>query len=84
MKQLYAQQSVTITELRKSPTSVINEANGEPVVILNHNVPAAYMVPPELFEAMLDSYADRELENIVKKRLSSPDRDFIDVDVDDL
>ena len=80
MRHLYAQQSATITELKKSPTTVINEANGEPIVILNHNAPVAYVVPVELFEAMRDAYADQQVEETAKNRRSAPKSDFVDVD----
>ncbi|RNC77017.1 antitoxin [Piscirickettsiaceae bacterium NZ-RLO2] len=83
MKTIYAERSATMTELKQSPASVINEAHGDAVVILNRNVPAAYMVPPELFEAMIEALADQQLENVALKRLNK-NGERVRVNLDDL
>ena len=49
MELLYTNASVSISELKKNPTAVIDEADGFPVAVLNHNRPAAYLVPAERF-----------------------------------
>jgi antitoxin StbD len=54
MDYLVAKSSVSITDLKKNPSAVIKEAEGSPVVILNHNRPSAYIVPADAFEAMLE------------------------------
>lgn len=69
MQRIEAPLSVSISELRKSPAALIEEANGEPVAILNHNRVMAYMVPAEVFEAMLDRLDDIALVEIAKARL---------------
>jgi prevent-host-death family protein len=51
MDYLVAKSSVSITDLKKNPSSVIKQADGSPVVILNHNRPSAYIVPADAFEA---------------------------------
>ena len=38
-----ATRSVSITELKRSPSAVLEQAGAEPVAILNHNRPAAYL-----------------------------------------
>ncbi|MGH8593820.1 MAG: type II toxin-antitoxin system Phd/YefM family antitoxin [Gammaproteobacteria bacterium] len=68
MKVVYADASVSITELKKNPSAVIEQAEGFPVAILNHNKPAAYLVPAAAFEALLDKLEDVELAAIVKQR----------------
>ena len=54
MEQVLASRSVSITELKRSPSSVIEQAGSEPVAVLNHNRPAAYLLPPHVYEAMLE------------------------------
>ena len=54
MEQLLASRSVSITELKRSPSAVLEQAGSEPVAVLNHNRPAAYLVPPHVYEAMLE------------------------------
>ncbi|HAU0343177.1 TPA: type II toxin-antitoxin system prevent-host-death family antitoxin, partial [Legionella pneumophila] len=69
---LYATQVASISELKKNPTKLINDAHGMPVVILNHNVAAAYLIPAETFEKLMDAVDESELKSIVEQRLSEP------------
>jgi len=68
MDYLVAKSSVSITDLKKNPSAVIKEAEGSPVVILNHNRPSAYIVPADAFEAMLEKLDDFEIKKTVRKR----------------
>ena len=68
MDYLVAKSSVSITDLKKNPSAVIKEAEGSPVVILNHNRPSAYIVPADAFEAMLEKLDDLEIKKTVRKR----------------
>lgn len=68
MEVMYADASVSITELKKNPSAVIAKAEGFPVAILNHNKPAAYLVPAAAFEALMDKLEDVELAAIVRRR----------------
>ncbi|ANN97187.1 TPA: type II toxin-antitoxin system Phd/YefM family antitoxin [Legionella pneumophila] len=72
MQTLYATQVASISELKKNPTKLINDAHGMPVVILNHNVAAAYLIPAETFEKLMDAVDESELKSIVEQRLSEP------------
>lgn len=54
MEQLLATRSVSITELKRSPSAVLEQAGAEPVAVLNHNRPAAYLLSPEVYESMLE------------------------------
>ncbi|HEN5709092.1 TPA: type II toxin-antitoxin system Phd/YefM family antitoxin, partial [Legionella pneumophila] len=67
-----ATQVASISELKKNPTKLINDAHGMPVVILNHNVAAAYLIPAETFEKLMDAVDESELKSIVEQRLSEP------------
>lgn len=55
MDALQARLSVSITELKKNPSAIIDNAHGQPIAILNHNRPTAYLVPAATFEAMTQS-----------------------------
>jgi antitoxin StbD len=81
MELLYTNASVSISELKKNPTAVIEEADGFPVAVLNHNKPAAYLVPVAAFEAMMEKLDDIELAKLVKARANEP---TIKVDLDAL
>lgn len=54
MEQVLATRSVSITELKRSPSAVLEQAGAEPVAVLNHNRPAAYLLSPEVYAAMLE------------------------------
>ena len=81
MELLYTNASVSISELKKNPTAVIDEADGFPVAVLNHNKPAAYLVPAAAFEAMMERLDDIELAKLVKERENQP---TVKVDPNDL
>ncbi|APG25690.1 type II toxin-antitoxin system Phd/YefM family antitoxin [Syntrophotalea acetylenica] len=68
MERLYARASVSISDLKKNPSRIINEAEGTPVAILNHNKPSAYLVPAKAFEALMEQLEDYELSRLVKER----------------
>ncbi|MBU2753553.1 type II toxin-antitoxin system prevent-host-death family antitoxin [Acidithiobacillus sp. CV18-2] len=81
MEILYTNASISISELKKNPSAVIEEADGFPVAVLNHNRPAAYLVPAAAFEAMIEKLDDIELVRMVKEREHEP---TIKVSPDDL
>ena len=83
MQSLYATQVASISELKKNPSKLINDSEGSPVAILNHNTAAAYLVPVELFEKMMEMLDEHELENIVSNRLADKSK-IIKVNLDDI
>ncbi len=68
MRVILSPLSASISELKKNPSRLIEEANGESVAILNHNKPTAYLVPADTFERMSNLLEDIELGRIVEKR----------------
>jgi antitoxin StbD len=83
MEHIHANLSVSVTELKKNPTALLREANGETVAILNHNKPAAYLVPAIIYEKMLDLLEDLEMRDLLSERLKEQDK-AIPVRLDDL
>ena len=83
MRQVLSSCSASISELKKNPTALLNEAEGSPIAILNHNVPAAYLVPAETYEWLMDKLEDSELIQIVKERAGEKE-DAIEVDINEL
>lgn len=68
MHAIYAAATVSISDLKKNPTDIINRSHGAPVAILNHNRPTAYLVPAAAFEAMIEQLDDQFLVQLVKER----------------
>jgi antitoxin StbD len=83
MKAVLANCSASISELKRNPSALIEQADGEPVAILNHNRTTAYLIPAETYEALLDSIEDYQLGIIVKERQSEKIA-AIEVDIDEL
>lgn len=83
MKQILSSCSASISELKRNPTALLNEAEGSPIAILNHNVPAAYLIPAETYEWLMDKLEDSELAQIVIDRESEKGK-AIEVDIDEL
>jgi antitoxin StbD len=78
---IHAGASVSISDLKKNPSAVIAAAEGFPIAILNRNSPAAYLVPAEAWEALMDRLEDIELAELVRSRA---DEVPIPVSLDDL
>ena len=83
MQPILANYTSSISELKKSPTKLLNEAGDEAVAILNHNIASAYLVPSKLYEKMMDIVDDYHLSKIVEERLNDGETP-IAVNIDDL
>ena len=65
---IHARMTASITELKKSPMDTVLAGKGEAVAILNRNTPAFYCIPTELYEAMMETLEDLELNKIADAR----------------
>ena len=83
MQTLLATQVASISELKRNPTKLINNAHGRPVAILNHNTAAAYLIPVAMFEMLMELVDDKVLHQIVEQRLSD-NSSSVRVDIDEL
>lgn len=72
MEALLANCSVSVTELKQSPSAIIEQANGQTIAVLNHNRPAAYLVPAATYAAMVERLDDLDLAQLVRSRTSEP------------
>lgn len=79
--QLLADAGVSISDFKKNPSAVIAAADGFPIAILNRNTPAAYLVPADAWEAIMERLEDIELAEIVRQR---QDQKSIRVKIEDL
>jgi antitoxin StbD len=83
MQPILANYTASITELKKSPTQLLNAGGDEVIAILNHNIPSAYLVPSKLYEKMMDIIDDYYLSLEVEKSINDGDMP-IKVNLDDL
>ena len=73
--------SAGISELKKNPMAVIEQAEGMPIAILNRNQPVFYAIPADAYEHIIDRLEDIELAKIVNEREGNKS---IKVNIDDL
>ncbi|MGH8147289.1 MAG: type II toxin-antitoxin system Phd/YefM family antitoxin [Rhodanobacteraceae bacterium] len=70
METILSEASVSITELKRNPSAVIEAADEAAVAVLVHNKPSAYLVPAETYRRMLERLEDLELAELVRARAS--------------
>lgn len=68
MQTLYADTAVSLTELQHNPLAVLEQSEGEPVAILADNRAAAYLLPAEFYEKLMDALDDLALAELVEQR----------------
>lgn len=51
---IYAEHSVSVTELKRNYASIVEEAKS-PIAVFNHNRPEMYLVPAKYFEQMMNA-----------------------------
>lgn len=68
MERILSSASVSITELKRNPSAVIEAADDEAVAVLVHNKPSAYLVPAAAYKRLLDRLEDLELAELVRAR----------------
>lgn len=83
MTPILANYVVSVSELRKNPSQLLADSEGQTIALLNHNAPIAYIISPERYAKFLEVLEDLELTALVKKRLTSGE-DPIEVDLNDL
>jgi antitoxin StbD len=81
MEQMHASLSVSMSEFKKNPSRIKQDAGMQPVAVLNHNRPAFYLLDPEVYESMLDRLEDISLSSLIHERLAMKAQ-AIEVDID--
>lgn len=81
VRPILADNSTSISELKKNPMAVVDQADGFPVAVLNRNQPAFYCIPAEAYELLMDKLEDIELAKIVEDRKDQPE---VEVDLNEL
>lgn len=68
MEHILSSASVSITELKRNPSAVIEAAEDEAVAVLVHNKPSAYLVPAATYRRLLERLEDMQLAELVRTR----------------
>ena len=83
MRQILSGCTASISELKRNPTALLAESDGAAIAILNHNKPAAYLVPAATYEWLMDMLDDQALSKQVEARRKNKDK-AVSVSLDDL
>jgi antitoxin StbD len=83
MQQILASFSVSVSELKEDPAALINEAGEDTIVILDNNLPTAYLISANKYEMLMNRLEDYELGKIIEDRQSEKHL-AIEVMLDDL
>ena len=83
MENIYANLTASISELKRSPTALLDKSSGQPIALLNHNKPTAYLIPAKLYEEILDHLEDKELLELARTRIKDKSK-AVKVDINEL
>ncbi|MDP1735237.1 MAG: type II toxin-antitoxin system Phd/YefM family antitoxin [Sulfuritalea sp.] len=81
MDTIFTNMTVSVTELKRNFAGIIKQAEENPVAILNHNRPEAYLLPAAHYERLMAYLEDLEDAQLVHERANGP---FVEVRVDEL
>ena len=83
LTRIHADYTVSITDLKKNPQALIDNAHGEAIALLNRNKPTAYIIPATTYEQLMDLAEDIELGRIIEERKVEK-ADAVEVSLDEL
>ena len=83
LTRIHADYTVSITDLKKNPQALIDNAHGEAIALLNRNKPTAYIIPATTYEKLMDLAEDIELGRIIEERKVEK-ADAVEVSLDEL
>lgn len=81
MDVILSNKTVSVTELKRSFSDVLKNADDEAVAILSHNKAEAYLLPAAYYEMLKAYLGDLEDAELVKERAEGP---FINLSLGDL
>jgi antitoxin StbD len=61
MEKVHTNLTVSITEFKKNPNEVLDQAAGKPFVVLTNNKPSFYVLTPAVFAALGDEAIEEAL-----------------------
>ncbi len=83
LTKIYADYTVSISELKRNPQALIDNAHGEVIALLNRNKPTAYIIPVKTYEELMELAEDIELGRIIEERQVEKDQ-AVEVQIDEL
>ncbi len=65
---IHAKSTVSMTDLRRNPSKILEDAKDMPVAVLNHNRAEAYLLSAKAYEKLLDMLDDISLIKTMHSR----------------
>ncbi len=84
MHPIYAKQTASVTELKRSFATVMSQAGEAPVAILNNNKPEAYLIPAAAYERLINYIEDMEDAETVRQRAGEKGREVSLAELEEL
>ncbi len=81
MQVVYAEKTVSVTELKRNFSAILSQAEDDPVAVLNHNRPEAYLLSAAHYERLLERLEDLEDMKLVQERSGGT---FVEVTLNEL
>lgn len=81
MQTIHAEKTVSVTELKRNFSAILSQAEDDPVAVLNHNRPEAYILSAAHYERLLERLEDLEDMKLARERSGGP---FVEVDIHEL
>jgi antitoxin StbD len=83
LTKIHANYTVSISQLKRNPQALIDDAHGGIIALLNRNRPTAYIVPAETFDSLMELAEDIELSQIIEERRDEK-ANAVEVDINEL
>ncbi len=80
---IHSGKTASVSEFKKNPQALIDAADGESIALLNRDKTTAYIVPPQIYERLLEIAEDMELGRIFEAREHEM-ADAVEVSLDEL
>lgn len=81
MDAILSHHSVSVTELKRGYAGILQSAADEPVAVLNHNKPEAYLLSAAYYEQLMTTIEDLVDARLLRDRVEGP---FVEVSLDEL
>ena len=81
MQIIHAEKTVSVTELKRNFSDILSQAGDDPIAVLNHNRPEAYLLSATHYERLLERLEDLDDVRLVQERAKGP---FVEVNLDEL
>jgi len=81
METIHADMTVSVTELKRNFANVLATTQDNPVAVLNHNKPEAYLLSAKYYQNLMEMLDDLYDKRIVEERMDGP---FVEVSIDEL